>query len=123
MGQRKILIIVLWWRGDGMQITQEIRDITNMIVQTVPTLKVYVFGSRAKGTAREDSDIDFYVIIPDGEMRELIACQKIHMAIADIQKTPVDMLVGYKSKFDTRKNIISTIEKEVANTGVIVYGE
>jgi len=44
----------------------EISEIVKTILSVVPALEIYIFGSHANGTAREDSDYDFYVVVPDG---------------------------------------------------------
>jgi len=106
-----------------MQINQEIRDITNAIIAAVPVLQIYLFGSYAKGTATENSDYDFFVVIPDDGMRQIEAMQAISNDISLYEKKrPIDLLVGRKSRFDERKNWLATIEREVINTGVKLYG-
>ena len=104
-----------------MQINNEIQEIQNIILATVPALQIYLFGSHAKGTQKDDSDYDFYVVIPDNTMHPLDATRKISMALRSARKRPIDMLVGSKSKFDKYKNVYS-IEKEVLRTGVKLYG-
>ena len=104
-----------------MQINDEIKEIQSLIVNSVPTLQVYLFGSHAKGTPQDDSDYDFYVVIPDNSIRPLDATRKISMALRAVRKRPIDILVGSESKFNAFKDRYS-IEKEVYNTGVKLYG-
>ena len=99
----------------------EINGIVEAILSTVPVLEIYLFGSFANGTAKEDSDYDFYVVIPDEGLRAIEATWKIQGAIQN-RTRGIDMLVGTKSKFDKFKNTISFIEGEVARTGVKLYG-
>ena len=104
-----------------MQTTDEIKEIQDIILATVPALQIYLFGSHAKGTQRADSDYDFYVVIPDDALRPLDATRKISMALRSVRKRPIDMLVGSESKFNKYKNVYS-IEKEVFSNGVKLYG-
>ena len=104
-----------------MQATDEIKEIQEIILATVPTLQIYLFGSHANGTPRADSDYDFYVVIPDDTLRPLDATRKISKALRMARKRPIDMLVGSESKFNKYKNVYS-IEKEVFNNGVKLYG-
>jgi len=99
----------------------EIMDILEAILNTVPALEVYMFGSYATGTAKEESDYDFYVVIPDGSMRDIEATRLIQSAI-QTRNRGIDMLVGTKSKFDKYKKTISFIENEVVRTGVKLHG-
>ena len=103
-----------------MEHNAEIKEIVNSILSAVPALEIYLFGSFADGTATDDSDYDFYVVIPDGDLRAIEATWKINSAIKR-QSRGIDMLVGTRSKFDKYKNVYS-IEKEVLNTGVKLYG-
>jgi len=44
------------------------------ILEAVPVSEIYLFGSFATGNANENSDYDFYVVIPDDSgMREIEA--------------------------------------------------
>ncbi len=41
--------------------------VLDRLVATLRPAAVYLFGSRARGTARPDSDFDLLVVLPDGE--------------------------------------------------------
>jgi predicted nucleotidyltransferase len=97
----------------------EIDEIVSTILSVVPALEIYIFGSFANGTATEDSDYDFYVVIPDG-LQSIEIAWKITGSIRN-RTRGLDMIVGTKSKFDKYKHVYS-IEKEVANKGVKLYG-
>ena len=101
----------------------EINEIVNVILENVPALQVYLFGSFAKGTAREHSDYDFYVVVPDN-LQPIETTWKITGAIPRQlrQNRNIDMLVGTESKFNKYKNTFSFIENEVIKTGVKLYG-
>jgi len=100
----------------------EIDEIVQNILSSVPVSEIYLFGSFAKGTEREDSDYDFYVVIPDDSgMRELVASQKINTKVPR-RTRGIDMLVGTQSKFNRRKDYFYSIEKEVTETGVKLHG-
>ena len=98
----------------------EIDEIVKAILNAVPALEIYLFGSYVKGIATEDSDYDFYVVIPDDSIRAIEATWKITSSIPK-QTRGIDMLVGTLSKFNKYKNVCS-IEKEVSETGVRLYG-
>jgi len=102
-----------------MSLNNEIYAIKDTIVSTIPAKSIYIFGSYAKGTQNTNSDYDFYVIVPD-YIHPIEATWKIREAI-DEQTRGIDMLVGTESKFNKYKNVYS-IEKEVFETGVKIYG-
>ena len=105
------------------QVNTEINEIVDAILQAVPAREIYLFGSYATDTQREDSDLDIYVVVPD-DLQPIEATWKITGSIPRrIRRArPIDMLVGTESKFNKYKHAMSFIENEVANTGVKLYG-
>jgi len=99
----------------------EVDLIIEAIKKAISAEKIYLFGSHAYGTPGEDSDYDLFVIIPDGNLRPLVAIQRARRALSSIdRKTPVDILADYKSRFDERIKF-NTLERKIWNEGVVVY--
>jgi predicted nucleotidyltransferase len=105
-----------------MQKQDEIRAITEAIKETVDCEKIYLFGSYARGEPNEESDFDFYVVLPDGGGQPLETLQKIYRRLgrADHIVTPVDILANHASRFEARKTL-PTIERQVAREGVVLF--
>jgi predicted nucleotidyltransferase len=104
-----------------MALNQEIINITEAIKQAVPAERIYLFGSYAYGTPTEDSDYDFFVVIPDSDLRPLEAAQMARRSLSAVsRKTAVDILADYQSRFDERKQF-NTLERKVWNEGVVLY--
>jgi len=102
--------------------SSEIQRITDAIRQAVPAERIYLFGSYAYGQPNEDSDYDFYVIIPEGSMRPIEAMQQAQRALIPLGNIPaVDVLAKTQSKFDQMRNWVNTVEKDVAQKGVLLY--
>lgn len=106
-----------------MAVNQEIRQIAEIIKQTIPAERIYLFGSHAYGQPNEDSDYDFFVVIPDGSMRALDASIRARQALSKLpgRQTPVDILADYSSRFHERRQF-NTLERKVFNEGVVLYG-
>ena len=100
----------------------EINDIVEAILRAIPVIEIYLFGSHVNGTATENSDYDFYVVIPDEGIRTREATWRIREELVGKQKKSIDMLVGTESKFNKYKDTLSFIEGEVVKTGVKLYG-
>ena len=101
----------------------EIQEIVDSILSSVPVSDIYLFGSFAKGTARDDSDYDFYVVIPDDSgMRERETAWAIRSSLVGKQNRSIDMIVGTQSKFDRHKDYFYSIENEVSETGIKLHG-
>ena len=107
----------------GVQVmpNDEISALKDCFVKALDPLRVYLFGSYAYGTPTEDSDFDFYIVVDDSQTDMLELMTRAYSACSEIKQHPVDILVGTKSKFESRKQR-PTIESEVYNKGVLLYG-
>ncbi|MCL2198557.1 MAG: nucleotidyltransferase domain-containing protein [Defluviitaleaceae bacterium] len=105
------------------EVKSEISKIVDTILNAVPALGIYLFGSFSDGTATESSDYDFYVVIPDN-LQPIETTWKITGSLPkELRKSRnIDMLVGTESKFNRYKNAVGFIESEVAITGVKLHG-
>jgi predicted nucleotidyltransferase len=104
-------------------INDEIFAIKNSILKTVGDAceKIYLFGSYAYGTPRENSDYDFFVVLKDGTEKPLEVMENIHCNFGrqGIFKS-IDVLASYKSRFEVR-SAKPTIERKILNEGVVLY--
>ena len=103
-------------------IQKELEIIKRSILETVPAEAIYLFGSYAYGTPREDSDLDIFVVIPDSVEENPIEVEAeiMERLYRKIEK-PVDMLVGRSSIFHRRKNE-PTLQKIIAQQGRVLHG-
>ena len=100
-----------------------VNSIKEEILSTVNVSKIYLFGSYARGTQTEQSDYDFFVVIPDGSIRPIEAMQKIYCSLAKSpMPVPVDILASYEKDFEERKTLAFSIERTIQNEGVLLYG-
>ena len=100
---------------------KELAALTEIIVNTVPTDRIYLFGSHAYGTPGPDSDFDLYVVLQDdAPYRAVEATQKIRSAV-QLRTKPLDIIATKKSRFESRLHAI-TLEQEVAERGVRLFG-
>lgn len=101
-------------------INNEINAIKDRICMTIMPKLIYLFGSFAKDTYNEDSDYDFYVVVPDDAGNKIELSQKAYKSLRGVRKRPVDIVVGYESSFDERAKK-NTLEKVVKQEGVLLY--
>ncbi|MDR2615224.1 MAG: nucleotidyltransferase domain-containing protein [Oscillospiraceae bacterium] len=98
-----------------------VKTITETISSSVPVEKIYLFGSYAYGKPREESDYDFFVVIPDGNMRPIEAMRQIQHALYPLNLDKhVDVLASRKSEFDEMKQF-TTLERTIDRQGVLLY--
>lgn len=99
----------------------EVMEISEAIKSAVQAERIYLFGSYAYGTPDEESDLDFFIVIPDSGMKPLEAIRKARFALIPLnRKASVDILADYRNRFDQRSKL-NTLERKIANEGVLLY--
>jgi len=82
---------------------------------------VYLFGSRARGEARTDSDYDLLVVVPDDTPRERLNLVAAYDAARSVH-VPADVIPCRRSVFEIRKKEVGTLPYTAWTEGVRVYG-
>lgn len=101
-------------------VNNEIKEIKDRICVSIMPKRIYLFGSYAKDTYNEDSDYDFYIVMPDGVGNKIELSQKAYKALRGVRKHPVDIVVEYETSFDERAKE-NTLERIVKQEGVLLY--
>jgi len=113
---------------DGLEPTVQTNEdyitaVTTCILDTVggDCHKIILFGSRAYGTPRDDSDYDFFVVLDDNAKKPVTVLQSIYSNLAKSKNYhPVDLLASYKTGFD-EKSKLPALEQIIAQKGVVLY--
>ena len=104
-----------------MKLTHDtlVESVVKRIARSIKPERIYLFGSRADGTAREDSDVDLLIIysgpLSKGDLK--IRIRKL-FPLPDFS---MDLLVLTPDEFERQKGIANTIAREVNERGVIAY--
>lgn len=114
--------IIIRQKGHEQMVNSEITAIKDRIRSTVMPKKIYLFGSFAKDTYTDESDYDFYIVVPDDAGDKIELSQKVYKSLRGIRKRPVDIIVGYETSFNKRVRE-NTLEKIVKQEGVLLYAE
>ena len=80
--------------------------------------RVILFGSYAKGSATEDSDVDIFVEMEHAG-REVDAAVDIRMQTRP--RFPVDLLVRSPKKVDERLRMGDTFVRDILDNGATLY--
>ena len=83
---------------------------------------IYVFGSRARGSARADSDLDLFVVVPDGFGDKISNTRAAYRATRGLPVSR-DIVVDEEHTFLARQHWSSSLEREVLENGRLVYGK
>lgn len=100
----------------------EINELKKSFVDGLLPKRIYLFGSFAEGKQNADSDFDFYIIVDDSQKDVLGLTTKAYQSIRYVQKRAVDIIVNTEKTFEDRKRRHLSVENEVAQKGVLIYG-
>lgn len=90
------------------------------IVQTMRPEQVWLFGSRAQGHARPDSDWDLLVVVPDDTSDDEMEIHSVWQKIMDL-RIPADVIPVRHSEFAAFAPVAGSLSHEVKRTGVMVH--
>ena len=101
---------------------QELNELRDSFVDALLPTRIYLFGSFAEKKDNNDSDFDFYIVVDDSQEDMIALTAKAYKAIRFKQKRAVDIIVNTEREFDIRKNRLASVEHEVEEKGVLLYG-
>lgn len=95
--------------------------IINAILQVITPDKIILFGSRARGDAREDSDYDL-LVIKSGLTDEIGTAQDIYVNLVDVDiRASVDIIVKTPENIEKNMDLIVSFVKSALKEGITVY--
>src|SRR5690349_9339369 len=98
----------------------EILDtIRHRVVSRFQPLRVILFGSRARGDAQSDSDIDLLVVLEKVADKRRMAID-IRQALCDLP-VGVDVLVSTPEEIDRRGDLVGTVLRPALREGRILF--
>ena len=107
-----------------IQVTDEVLDrMVRAIVEAVDPEQVILFGSRARGDAREESDVDLVVVEsePFGKTRSRrLEAARVYEALADFD-TLTDVLLYSRDEVQHRRNSVNHVLARALREGTVLY--
>ena len=98
---------------------EQIEQVTERLRLAAPDATIILFGSHARGDARESSDLDILVVEPQVTARRL-EMVRLSDALRDL-RVPTDILVVSRSSFDAWADEPCTVIHEAATHGRVLY--
>ena len=96
-----------------------IAEMTRRIVEKFDPLQVILFGSRARGDARPDSDVDLLVVFPHVENSRLAAVT-IHDELTGLGVAK-DIVVSTPDEIAGRRHLIGNVLEPAMREGRVLY--
>ena len=108
----------------AITIDPRISAIASGIAAAIPQAQVRLFGSRARGTARPDSDVDLLIIVPD----QWLAGRDRVRVLGDLwrqyssHRLPLDLLLYSESEVSQRQQYRSAVTTQAYQEGILLHG-
>jgi predicted nucleotidyltransferase len=90
------------------------------IVETMRPEQIWLFGSRARGGARPNSDWDLLVVLPDDATDDELDLMNAWLAVRDL-RIPADVVPVRRSEFEQARGDAGTLVRTVVGEGRCVY--
>lgn len=95
-------------------------EVVRRLVAELRPERIYLFGSRARGDATEDSDYDLMILVPYTvvqtyplEVQALRALRDLHL--------PVDTLVMSRDRFEWLSGAVASLPATIKREGRLLY--
>ena len=99
---------------------RELTEVLRRLVAAYEPERVYLFGSRARGDAGPDSDLDLMVVVPDDASEER---RRSRLAYEALRGTGIaaDVLVCTRSYFDERLHLRASLPATIVREGKLLH--
>lgn len=94
-------------------------DVCDRVVRHFQPLKLILFGSRARGDARSDSDLDLLVVFQDPVNKRRKAVE-VRMLLRDLP-VPKDIIVTTPEEIERRGDVIGSVLRPALREGRTIY--
>ncbi|MEO7913152.1 MAG: nucleotidyltransferase domain-containing protein [Roseiflexaceae bacterium] len=104
---------------NDQEMTDLLAEITRRIREVSDPEQIILFGSRARGDSRPDSDVDL-LIIKDNIDSTRAEAGRIYRALSHMS-LPIDVIVVRPAYVELYKDIIGTIVRPALREGKVLY--
>lgn len=101
-----------------------LQQMVDIIVREVDPETIILFGSRARGDARPDSDIDLLIVEKEPFTGGRSKFKEAGMLYIALMRVPVskDLLLYSRDEFDHWKNSLNHVVGRASREGRVLYG-
>lgn len=96
-----------------------LEEAVNTLVELFTPQENFLFGSRARGDASNDSDYDLMVIVPSSDLPRHHREQMAYQALFDV-RIPMDILVWTREEFEQFRPAVASLAATVLSEGTLL---
>jgi predicted nucleotidyltransferase len=97
-----------------------LKELIDRLVAAYQPLRLYLFGSRARGTQKNDSDYDILIIVDDNVPDEFKSATLAYKSLWGMHAA-FDVLVWTNQEFKNRLHIPNSLPAEVIREGLLIH--
>lgn len=97
-----------------------IQEVAQRLIKAYNPLSIYLFGSYAWGTPRDDSDLNILVVIESSNEELHKRCDKALDALSSL-KIRNNIIVFTKKEFDKFSQDLTSLTYEIKSRGKMLY--
>ncbi len=97
-----------------------LREIVRRLVEVYRPVRIYLYGSRARGEATEDSDYDLAMIVAASDLpmyRRVIEALRV---LADV-RADAQVIVWTEAEFARKLSVVASLPATVEREGLLLY--
>ncbi|MFN3453769.1 MAG: nucleotidyltransferase domain-containing protein [Pseudobdellovibrio sp.] len=94
-----------------------INEIKKTLKEEYNPLRLFLFGSRANGTAKKDSDYDFVMVVKGKHQTSLETMNNARSLVWNKHKISADIFIYSEKEFSDWKDEFNSIPETALNTG------
>jgi predicted nucleotidyltransferase len=97
-----------------------IRALLDQILEAYHPLQIWLFGSRARGTHRPDSDWDLLAVVDDGTPDDALTPWSVWRTLG-LERVAADVVLVPRSEFEEDRDTPNTLVWPVSREGMLLY--
>jgi len=98
-----------------------IEEISRRLIEFYRPVRIYLFGSVARGESGVDSDLDFCVVLPDEAPESLYRDHSIHSHFWGLHAA-IDVMRMRQSDFDAKAaHVVASLPATIEREGILIY--
>jgi len=108
----------------AIPIDPRICAVASGIAAAIPEAQVRLFGSRARGTARPDSDVDLLITVPDAWLTSHDRVRVLGTLWRQFSRhrLPLDLLLYSESEVNQRQQYRGAVTTRAYEEGILLHG-
>src|SRR5438876_10053317 len=104
-----------------MTVTEELlSEMTRRLVRELQPEEIILFGSRAWGSPNEDSDVDLFVVLPDGQPVTHERAAAAHQCMSGLGVSK-DIILRSRRDAERFRGVPASLEALVFSRGRVLY--